>query len=190
MTGTVGLGTIDVADAAQVAEHERHFYRAYSALTGNTLVRHIWDWDDARYRLRTRIPYADQIVYSWRDTAGQLTAAMAVNLNPATTFQGAAFGFAPHPARSGGQCCEILNVMTTAYHHGAARAGYRSFVRDFAYCDLVSRGFTTAYATCTRRRLRPYQRLGARVLAATQIRGEERFFLLWPIRELTTIAAA
>lgn len=190
MTGTAVFGTIDVADAAQVADYEQHFYRAYSALTDNTLVRHIWDWDDAEYRLRARIPYADQIIYSWRDAAGQLRAAMAINLNPAAAFQGAAFGFAPHPTGSGGQCCEILNVMTTAYHHEAAPITFRSFIRDFGYADLVSRGFTTAYATCTRRRLRPYQRLGAQVLAGTQIRGEERFFLCWPIRELTMSAAA
>ena len=74
--------------------------------------------------------------------------------------------------------------MATEHHRATARAAYGAFVRDFGYQDLVARGFEAAYSTCTRRRLRPYLRLGARVLAGTAIGGEERFFLLWPIREL------
>ncbi len=33
------LCTLDTSDPAQVADYERHFYQAYAALTGNTLVR-------------------------------------------------------------------------------------------------------------------------------------------------------
>jgi hypothetical protein len=82
--GTPGtFGTIDASDPAQVAEYEGHFYQAYAALTDNTLVRLIWDWDDAAQRLRARIPYADQVIYCLRDDHGRLAGAMAVNVNPA-----------------------------------------------------------------------------------------------------------
>jgi hypothetical protein len=178
-----GFGTLDAANAAQVREYERHFYLAYSRLADNKLVRLIWDWDDQGQRLRTRIPYGDQVVYSARDTSGRLAAAMAVNLNVPAAFQGAVFGFAP-AGRPGGRHCEILNVMTTEHHQATARAAYGAFVRGFGYQDLVARGYEAAYSTCTRRRLRPYLRLGARVLASTAINGEERFFLRWPVREL------
>jgi hypothetical protein len=183
-----GFGTLDAADAAQVREYERHFYLAYARLADNKLVRLIWDWDDPGQRLRTRIPYGDQVVYSARDTGGRLAAAMAVNLNVPAEFQGAAFGFAP-AARQDGRRCEILNVMATEHHKATARAAYGAFVRGFGYRDLVARGFEAAYSTCTRKRLRPYLRLGARVLADTAIGGEERFFLLWPIRELAAAAS-
>ena len=183
MTACGAFGTLDAANAAQVREYERHFYLAYAQLADNKLVRLIWDWDDPGKRLRTRIPYGDQVVYSARDTRGRLAAAMAVNLNVTAEFQAGAFGFAPG-GRPGGKYCEILNVMATEHHRATARAAYGAFVRDFGYQDLVARGFEAAYSTCTRRRLRPYLRLGARVLAGTAIGGEERFFLLWPIREL------
>jgi hypothetical protein len=178
-----GFSTLDAADAAQVREYERHFYLAYARLADNKLVRLIWDWDDPGQRLRTRIPYGHQVVYSARDAGGRLAAAMAVNLNVSAEFQGAAFGFAP-AARQDSRRCEILNVMATGHRTATARAAYGAFVRGFGYRDLVARGFEAAYSTCTRRRLRPYLRLGARVLADTAIGGEERFFLLWPIREL------
>jgi hypothetical protein len=177
------FGTLDAADAAQVREYERHFYLAYARLADNKLVRLIWDWDDPGRRLRTRIPYGDQVVYSARDTHGRLAAAMAVNLSVPAEFQAGAFGFAPG-GRPGGKYCEILNVMTTEHHEATARAAFGAFVRGFGYRDLAARGFEAAYSTCTRRRLRPYLRLGARLLADTAIGGEERFFLLWPIREL------
>lgn len=177
-------GTVDVADGRQVREYERHFYRAYAGLTDNKLVRLIWHWDDARQRVRTKISYADQVIYTARDPGGRLTVAMAVSLNPAE-FQAAAFGFIP-PGEPGTRCCEILNVMTTPHHRETARATYGAFIQGFGYGDLVAQGFDVAYSTCTRRRLRPYQRLGARIVAQRVIDGEERFFLRWPIRELAS----
>ena len=87
-------GTVDVTDDGQVGEYERTFYQSYAGLTDNKLVRLIWDWDDERQRARTKIPYADQVIYSERDADGKLTGAMAVNLNWPDAFQGQAFGFA------------------------------------------------------------------------------------------------
>lgn len=64
-------GTVDVTDDRQVREYERHFYQAYARLADNKLVRLIWDWDDERQRVRTKIPYADQVIYGARDTSGR-----------------------------------------------------------------------------------------------------------------------
>jgi hypothetical protein len=183
----VSFSTLEPSDTEQVAEYERHFYQAYAAQSDNKLVRLIWDWDDKCRRLRARIPYADQVIYCQRDSRGSLECAMAVNLNPAAAFQSAGFGFRPADlaAAPDGPSCEIINLMgTAAHHHGSARAAYHAFVRDFGYADLVSRGFRTAFSTCTRRRLRPYLLLGATVLDETVIAGEARYFLRWPISEL------
>lgn len=187
MTDIANYGTLDLNDPAQVSEYEYHFYLAYAGLTDNTLVRLIWDWDDVRRRLKTRIPYSDQIIYSWRDSDDRLVVVMAVNVNPDRGFQGAVFGFTPQLTSSefgGGRSCEILNVMTTDHHHGGALSSYYAFIRDFCYGGLVSRGFDVAYSTCTRRLLKPYLRLGAKLLEQNSVNGEERFFLLWPVREL------
>jgi hypothetical protein len=176
-------GTVDVTDDRQVSEYERHFYRAYSRLADNKLVRLIWDWDDADQRTRTKIPYADQVIYTMRDTDSRLVCAMAVNLNCPAAFQGEAFGFVP-PGDSGSGYCEILNVMATSHHRSTALATYGTFIVGFGYGDLLAHGLNTAYSTCTRRRLRPYQRLGAQVLGQSTLAGEDRFFLRWPLRHL------
>ena len=180
MNGT--FGTIDPDDPAQVSEYERHFYHAYAGLTDNTLVRLIWDWDDARQLLRTKIPYDDQVIYSWRDRDRRLVGAMAANLRLERGFQGATFGFTPQPGAT--RSCEILNVMSANRHRRWTLVDYRAFIRDFGYGDIVARGFDVAYSTCTRRRLRPYLRLGAVLLSEGTVNGEERFFLRWPVREL------
>jgi hypothetical protein len=179
-------GTVDVTDNGQVGEYERTFYQSYAGLADNKLVRLIWDWDDARQRTRTKIPYADQVIYSERDTDGKLTGAMAVNLNWPDAFQGQAFGFTlpDSPNGLGGRCCEILNVMLIPQRTATARESYRRFISDFGYRDLRDQGFDIAYSTCARRLLRPYQRLGARLLGQTAINGEDRYFLCWPLREL------
>jgi hypothetical protein len=174
--------TLDASDAAQVAEYERHFYQAYAALTDNTLVRLIWDWDDAGQRLRARIPYADQVIYCLRDDQGRLAWAMAVNLNPGAALQSAGFGFRPADAK--GPYCEILNLMNTPHHRDQPRTVYQAFIRDFGWRDLAARGLDSAYSTCTRRRLRAYRLFGATVLDETAIQGEARYFLHWPIGDL------
>ena len=114
-------GTLDVTDDRQVTEYERHFYDAYAGLADNKLVRLIWERDDARQRLRTRIPYSDQVIYSARDTRGRLAVAMAVNLRYPAEFQAAAFGF-PRAGGAKARYCEILNVITTVHHSETARA--------------------------------------------------------------------
>jgi hypothetical protein len=183
------FGTLDASDPAQVAEYERHFYQAFAALTDNTLVRLIWDWDDAAKRVRTRIPYTEQVIYCLRDDLGRLAGAMAVNLSPGTALQSAGFGFLPPVAHAQssapeGRYCEFMNLMATPHHRGQVRATHQAFIRGFCYADLVSRGFGAAYSTCTRRRLRAYQLFGAMVLDETVIQGEARYFLHWPIAEL------
>jgi hypothetical protein len=176
-------GRVDAADDEQVHEYERHFYHAYARLADNKLVRMIWHWDDAQERTRAKIPYADQVIYTARNTAGRLAVAMAVNLNCPAAFQSEAFGFT-RPGRAEDRCCEILNVMATPHHSGTALATYGSFICGFGYGDLLAHGIDTAYSTCTHRRLRPYQRLGAEVLGQATLAGEDRFFLRWPLRDL------
>jgi hypothetical protein len=190
MTDADRFGLLDAGDPVEVTRYERHFYHAYAGLTDNMLVRTLWDWDHTRALLRTRIPYRDQVIYAWRDRAGWPIGYLAVNLYPYRMFQGAAFGFAPAPVadpaaplRSGG-ICEILNLMRARHPRRATVRDYRAFVAGFAYRDLVQRGFGTAYATCTRRRLRPYLLLGAELRGRTGVRGEERFLLSWPLAAL------
>src|ERR1017187_8604834 len=85
MKGTEHYGTLDVSDPVQVAEYEYHFYLAYAGLAENRLVRLIWDWDDAGQRVRTRIPYDDQVIYGWGGRAGVLWRSMCA---PIVHFRG------------------------------------------------------------------------------------------------------
>ena len=180
-------GVLDPADLEQVAEYEQDFYRAYVGLTDNRLVRLIWEWDDTERRLRTRIPYQDQIVYCWREGTGRLIGAMAVSISAERGLQSASFGFSPPGSAGGGRVCEILNVMSAGSGHVWTRATYTGFIRNFGYRDLAARGYDVAYATCTRRRLRPYLLLGAELLDRRSVAGEERMFLRWPIAAMSNL---
>ncbi|MDY7089197.1 MAG: hypothetical protein SYR96_29335 [Actinomycetota bacterium] len=184
MTGLLH-GVLDPDDVGQLSEYERDFYRAYAGLSDNRLIRTIWDWDDRDRRLRTRIPYRSQIVYCQRTVSGRLAGAMAVSLAPEREFQAAAFGFSP-PSQGGprqARACEILNVMSGHAGPRWSVATYTAFIRGFGYGNLASKGFDVAYATCTRRRLRPYLTLGAELIDQVCIDGEERFFLRWSLHD-------
>ena len=171
---------LDPGDPVQVDRYERDFYAAYAGLTDNRLVRRIWDFDDARQRVRARIPYRDQIVYRWRtQSTGEPDGYLAVNVNTGRAFQATPFGFAPEPADVT-RCCEFLNLMTPTRTQQPA-AVFGRLLRDFVAPDLIARGFTVAYATCTSRRLAPYLRLGTQHLGTTTLDGEDRHFLRLPL---------
>jgi hypothetical protein len=144
---------LDTEDLAAVERYERRFYRAYTRLTDNRLVHRIWTFDDQQQRVRTTIPYRDQVIYQWRQDPG---AEPGCYLDVERAFQSTHYGFALEP---GERCCEFLNVMTPA--PVSAAQVLNRFIRDVGMRDLVDRGFDVAYGTCTRRLLAPYLRLGA-----------------------------
>ncbi|MFN4163742.1 MAG: hypothetical protein ACK4GK_04150 [Ferrovibrio sp.] len=160
---------LDTSDADAVRAYEASFYKAFSAVTGNRLIRWLWQWDDVAKRLATRIPYEDQIVYLQREDNGEVRAALAVNI-ALRQCQAGAFGFAM-PENEG--LCEFLTVFVNDGHD--LRTRYAFWADCFA--DLRQRGLLAGYATTARRPLGLYRRLGADVVATATIEGEERFFL-------------
>ena len=161
---------LHTADPAEVAAFETAFYEAFAGVTANRLVRWLWNWDEPG-RLRTRVPYPDQLVYVERDAARAVTAALAVNTRLAI-LQSEAFGFTlPSTAEPR---CELLAFFCAADHDLARR---RAFFWGGCAADLVRRGFRTGYGTTARGPLAVYRREGARVIADSVVEGEERFLL-------------
>ncbi|RIV33205.1 hypothetical protein [Micromonospora radicis] len=176
MTPTDVRSILDHHDPAQVEHYERTFYTAYAGLADNRLVRLIWDFDHDRRLLRTRVPYRDQIIYQWAAAGAAMPGCyLAVNIDPRGRFQSARFGFAPEPLDLD-HCCELLNLMTPAPLPEAAGL-FRRLLDEFVAPDLRSRGFAVAYATCTRRLVQPYLRLGARRVHHVSLHGEERHLI-------------
>lgn len=161
---------LDVSSDLDRASYERLFYAAFQRAVGNKLIRELWIWSDGAGRLRTRVPYDEQIIYVLRDSAARIVTALAVNCE-LRSFQSAAFGFAAPPVRRG--CCELLAVSAVGEHRLKTRF---QFWRD-AIADLSANGFHTAYATTARRALKAYLRLRADVLDEREIAGEKRYFL-------------
>lgn len=169
MRSAYSFTLLDAADADAVLAYEGAFHKAFSAVTGNRLIRWLWQWDDAAGRRATRIPYDDQIVYLQREADGEVSAALAVNVT-LRECQANAFGFAM-PDEHG--LCEFLAFFVNDGHD--LRTRYAFWANCFA--DLRRRGLQAAYATTARKPLGLYQRVGADVAATATIEGEERFFL-------------
>ncbi len=161
---------LDTTDAAACAAYERAFYAAFSRVTGNRLIRALWQWDDARGRLATRIPYEDQLVFVGRDARGRIETVIATNV-ALREFQSAAFGFAP-PAEAAG-CCEFLTFFTVSDF----RLGVKLRFWEACFAELRRRGLYIACATTAARLLPIYRRLGGEVLAETVVEREARYFL-------------
>ncbi len=165
---------LNPSDPAAVQEYEAAFYKAFARVTTNRLVQKLWLWDDETARVKTRVPYQDQLICTLRDQAGRLRSAMAFNVE-LRQFQAAAYGFAAPPAPW--TSFEVLTFFALAAQMPGVIANFWSSCLAL----LRGRGLTTGYATTAPRPLRMYQRAGWRVLQEQEIESERRYFLRYEI---------
>jgi len=163
---------LDWSDAALVASLESEAYEAFGGGQQSALLRGLWIWDDDAKRVRTRVPVEDQ--RAWIEAeSGRVHTAILVNLRLAV-LQSAAYGFAvPETLDDGRPLCEFTLVFSREEHS----LGHFHAAWDEAFGDLRAAGFGDGLATCARRLLPLYRRMGAKVLAEAEISGEQRYFL-------------
>ena len=168
---------LDWADPALVASLESEAYLAFDGGRSSPLLRGLWIWDDALQRVRTRVPAEDQ--RGWIEIeGGRVHTAILVNLRLAL-LQSAAYGFAVPPALADGRrLCEF----TLAYSRDDHSLGHFHAAWDEAFRDLRAAGFGDGLATCARRLLPLYRRMGAKVLSEVEIAGEIRYFLHFELK--------
>ncbi len=170
MTAELVREELDVTSPDRIAEWERAFFQGFAQVTSNRLIRTLWIWNEAERRLATRIPYADQVIYCWRDATGEIVSSIAANVRM-ERFQSAAFGFAP--LTGGPPACELLAAFNL-YDRDLAHV---IRVRNSALADLYSRGYRIAYLTTADGVYHLWIRCGAKVLGEALIEGERRRFL-------------
>lgn len=169
----LSFDVLDVSNDA-VREYESAFYQSFSRATANRLVQRLWLWDHDNGRLRTRIPYEDQLICTLRDQAGRLRSAMAFNI-ALRQFQAASYGFAAPQASC--RSFEVLTFFTLAAQTLDVCASFWSSCLAL----LSGRAFMTGYATTAQRPLPMYRRAGWRILDEREIESEKRYFLNYKI---------
>ena len=163
---------LDWNDATLVESLETEGYLYFDGGRSSPLLRGLWIWDDAAQRVRTRVPREDQRV--WIEVDGErVHTAIVVNVRLAL-LQSAAYGFAVPPALADGRpLCEF----TMAYSRDDHSIGHFHAAWDEAFRDLRMAGYGDGLATCARRLLPLYRRMGARIVEEAEISGERRYFL-------------
>lgn len=167
---------LDTGDPRAVTAYERAFYEAFAAIRPDGLLRKLWIWDDEAGRLRSPVPYEDQIVYAERGDDGSVRRGLAVNIG-GRMQQAATFGFVL-PLEEPGST-EMLTFFADGDHELA------HLIAFWGRCcrDLQSRGIVTGYGTAARRPLPVYRRFGAQIVERAEIDGEIRFLLRFDLRK-------
>lgn len=162
---------LNTNNTSNIDKFERSFFDSFIDID-NKLIHQIWDWDFSEKRLKTRIAYQHQIIYALLNSTKEMIASIAVNLDPAQN-QFSEFGF-KLPLETD-QYCEVL----TLFIHPQASLSIFQLSDFVTLCttDSSDRGFHKTYATCGKRLLRLYQRLGCETLEHTIIDGESRYFI-------------
>ncbi len=158
---------------ASVQEYEVAFYQSFAKVTTNRLVQKLWLWDHEAGRLKTRVPYQDQLICTLRDQAGRLRSAMAFNVE-LQQFQASSYGFAAPQAPGS---FEVLTFFAPTAQTLDVCANFWSSCLTL----LSGRGLTIGYATTARRPLPMYRRAGWQILQEQEIEAEMRYFLHYKI---------
>jgi hypothetical protein len=163
---------LDPGNATELEQFEQAFFRGFRQSSHNQLIRWLWEWDEPRQRLRTRVPYEDQKI--WVGGSGDnLAVGIAVNVRLAL-LQSAAFGFSiPDSLSEGRRICEFLAFFSMGDHSLAN--GHAIWTEVFRALQGV--GYCEAVATAAPKVLPLYRRMGATILDEREVEGEKRFFL-------------
>lgn len=166
------LRSLDPSDPEQVSRFEQGFYLGFEESTHNKIIQWLWIWDEPARRLRTRVPYEDQRV--WMSASGSPPdSGIAVNTRMAL-LQSAAFGFSlPNALSVSGDTCEFL----AAFSRGDRSMGHFHKAWTEVFLALRGLGFRHGVATCARKILPLYRRMGAVILEERSIEEQPRYFL-------------
>lgn len=157
----------------QLIKYERDFFKAFIKLD-NPLLHKIWEWDYENQRIKTRIPYEDQIVYLCHDQDNNLLGAMSVNLNQKLN-QFSQFGFKIDPTNL--KFAEIMVMFKHPDYCSPWWTFYNKFIK-YAYKNLQQYEVKEIYTTCgTERLLKTYQRGSWKLIGTNFIGQDVRYFL-------------
>lgn len=179
LTKEIDYRPIDTNNDADVEMFEKSFYKAFVDLHSNQLIKKIWDWDSNRERLRTKIPYSDLEIYSWRNNDDTIKSAIAANVNVDIT-QFSQFGFS-YPADGVQPHCEIVAFFTDNSNRTNGIHLNSIFLKSHCVPYIHSKGFKSLYSTCAEKPLNTYLRWGWQVLEETIIENEKRYFIYFDI---------
>lgn len=172
---------LDIADAEAVRAYEESLFQAFEPILQlNPLVRKLWDWDEPRRRLRTRVPYAGQFIALMREArTGAIAYSVATNLHPDRFWQSGAYAFPPPAPEE--RACEFLIMANGEVHLANGATIVRHFIRDYFFAELRRRGYRCAYATSADH-LRPiYRRFGGAIAAENTIDTHRRTLFRWDL---------
>lgn len=172
---------LDTGHHEAVAHYEQTLYaNFYPILEKNPLVRDLWDWDDANRRMRTRVPYSQQLVFLMRHKlTGAIASSVGVNTDVESFWQAGEYGFKRPEADEAP--CELLILA----HGDSTRLNgvyiIRNFIYKYIFSGLYGRGYRCAYTTTADHLRRAYLWVGATLMDERVVSGHRRSLMYWDL---------
>lgn len=166
------MRSLNLADEFEREQFEKAFYLGFQGSSASPLMRRLWDWDESSERLRSGVPYEDQMIWVWGE-GSSIDLGIAVNFRLAL-LQSGALGFSlPDGFLKERKVCEFLAFFSNGDH---SLVGLHLAWSEI-FSALRGLGYTDAVATCVPKLLPLYRRVGATILDRCSVEGEFRYFL-------------
>ncbi len=170
---------IKTTNESEIIDFEESFFKAFVNIENNRLIRKIWIWDFKNNRLKTKIPYKDINIMTWRDSKNNIKCAVAANLNNEIS-QFSEFGFKP-PQDKAINYAEILTIFTGELNRTNGIRLDRFFLRGCCIPFMFDKGYHGLFSTCAIKPLETYKRWGWIVIDEAILDNEKRYFLYYDI---------
>ncbi len=155
--------------------YERGLYKAFVERNpDNWLTTHYRVVDECRFQ--SPIPYRDQTVYAAVED-GRIAAAGAINFNTHNVLQLEMIGFEIDKVSA--PVCEGLLLFSDGSLPGERFLSVASTLFEFIETDLIRRGMSRVYGTCSRGLKAMYTLLGFEVVDRLKLDGELKLLLMY-----------
>lgn len=169
---TLAFSVLDTNNKAEVAQFEQTLFKVFrdDEPEVRKLIR---EYDFENKRMRFKIPYSSLEIYIAK-IGEKITSGVAINYNTDSLFEVEMLGFAIDKNEKG--VCEGLGLFNTQLFMGDLLTAAE--FRKYGLEQMLKKGVTKCYGTCSRDKLRAYKFLGWKDIDSRVINGIKKYLIV------------
>ncbi|HAR20847.1 MAG TPA: hypothetical protein DCR46_09295 [Cytophagales bacterium] len=164
---------VDTDNSLELCKYEKALFEEFNT-TNNNLIREIWDWNYVEKRVKRRIPYSSQIIFTMQNENGEIDASISINTDKNDRQYNKMGFFNDEDVNE-----KSHEAFSTFIRPNSSFSNFQliKFIKLVIETMKTKYGYNTSYGICPLNIYVIYKRLGCRVLEEKNINGEVRYFI-------------
>jgi hypothetical protein len=164
---------LNTDNSSELCKYEEALFQAFN-VTNNNLIREIWDWNYEEKRVKRRMPYSSQIIFTMQNENGEIDASISINTDRNNRqYKNAGIIYEE------GENEKSYEAFSTFIRPNSGFSNFQlvKFMKLVIETITTKYGYNTSYGICPLNIFVIYKRLGCHVIEEKKIKGEVRYFI-------------